>query len=184
MKRSQFSEAQSRRRGNLATFVLRARQIKCSMLWSKILVVSTLAGAILCVGLLISRFRAETGAQAAHVSSKVAEGEVSLEEFRAFVERGEAVVVDARPEVLHRLGHVPGASSLPVKDFKASYAKHRSRLEADKGALVVIYCSGVDCEDSTLVRKALGRQGHTRIVIFKGGWDAWTEAGYPVERDP
>lgn len=153
------------------------------MLRSKILVVLVLAGAILCVGFLISQFRAtplmKAGTPAAHLASEVAEGDMGLEEFRALVEGGEAVVVDARPEVFHRLGHVPGALSLPVKDFQASYAKRRSRLEADKGALVVIYCSSDACEDSTIVRKALERQGHTRLVIFKGGWNAWTNAGLP-----
>ena len=123
------------------------------MFRSKNLVILALALALLCAAFLISHFRA--GAETARAPSEVAGEDLILEEFRELVERREAVVVDARPEVFHRLGHVPGALSLPVKDFKASYAKHRSRLEADKRALVVVYCSNEACEDSTLVGEAL-----------------------------
>src|SRR5262245_31798214 len=34
---------------------------------------------------------------------------ISLEEFKEAVERKEAMILDARPEVLYQLGHVPGA---------------------------------------------------------------------------
>ena len=109
---------------------------------------------------------------------------MGLEEFRVLVESKGALILDARPEIFHRLGHVPGALSLPREDFEASFALHRNHLEADKGALVVIYCSGSSCEDSGLVRKALHRLGFTQISVFKGGWSAWTSAGLPEERTP
>ena len=149
------------------------------MFRSRNLVILALAGALL-ASFLISRLR--TGAETERAPSEVAGEDLILEEFRELVERGEAVVVDARPEVFHRLGHVPGALSLPVKDFKASYAKHRSRLEADKRALVVVYCSNEACEDSTLVGEALKKLGYTQVAIFKGGWEEWTDTGLPEER--
>jgi len=38
---------------------------------------------------------------------------ISLQEFREMVDTKKAIILDARPEIFHRLGHVPGALSLP-----------------------------------------------------------------------
>lgn len=103
---------------------------------------------------------------------------LELDEFRAIVEGKKGIVLDARPEIFHRLGHVPGAVSLPREDFENAYAQHQSLL-ADKSALIAIYCSSSSCEDGDLVRRALNKLGYTRATVFKGGWSAWTSAGLP-----
>lgn len=171
------------------------------ILQADLLTVWLLATTSLCAGLLLNQFRDKplplvyqskeervmaAVEQIAFAPETARTADVpeymGLEEFRGLVESKEAVVLDARPEIFHRLGHVPGALSLPREDFEASFALHRSRLESDKGALIVIYCSGSACEDSDLVRKALHRLGFTRVSVFKGGWAAWTSAGLPEER--
>lgn len=106
---------------------------------------------------------------------------LSLEKFSEFVQQGTALVVDARPEIFHRLGHVPGAISLPRDDFEIAYTGLRETLEADKTRTIVLYCSGASCEDSGLVKDSLLALGFTRIAIFKGGWSEWTAAGKPEE---
>lgn len=171
------------------------------MLQSDALSVWVIATTALCVGLLLNQFRdkplplvyqSKEQRMMADVekialkpqsapSSQVSEY-MGLEEFRAVVDAKEGVILDARPEIFHRLGHVPGALSLPREDFEAGYARHRERLEVDKSVLILIYCSGSSCEDSDLVRKALHRLGFNRVSVFKGGWSAWTSAGLPEER--
>lgn len=106
---------------------------------------------------------------------------LSLEEFSKVVEAKQALILDARPELFHRLGHVPGALALPRDDFENYYQKHRALLEANKNQSLVIYCSGGDCEDSALVEAALQKLGYTQISIFEGGWSEWTKAGLPEE---
>ncbi|HEY5811763.1 MAG TPA: rhodanese-like domain-containing protein [Terrimicrobiaceae bacterium] len=106
---------------------------------------------------------------------------LSLEEFRNFVEGKQGWVLDARPELFHRLGHVPGAIAMPRDDFENYYRKHQGELEKDKGRVLVIYCSGGDCEDSELVETALRKLEYTQISIFEGGWGEWTKAGLPEE---
>ena len=101
---------------------------------------------------------------------------ISLPEFRDFVEHKKGVVLDVRPEIFHRLGHVPGALSLPREDFEKSYTRLRRQLEADKSQPIVLYCPGGSCEDSELVRNALVNLGYTRVGVFRGGWTAWTRA--------
>ena len=47
---------------------------------------------------------------------------LGLEEFSSYVKNKQGLILDARPELFHRLGHVPGALSLPRDDFEKAYA--------------------------------------------------------------
>jgi rhodanese-related sulfurtransferase len=107
--------------------------------------------------------------------------ELSLQEFKAFADSSTGIVLDARPEIFHRLGHVPKAISLPRDDFQNAYQTQRPKLETNKEVQIAIYCSGGHCEDSHLVKKALADLGFHNVSIFKGGWAEWTGAGLPEE---
>lgn len=60
---------------------------------------------------------------------------VTIPELRAALEMGEAVVVDVRGEVEHKLGHIKGARSLPL----GLIAQRSGDLPRDK--LIVTYCA-------------------------------------------
>jgi len=109
---------------------------------------------------------------------------LNLELFSVYVEKKQGVVLDARPEIFHRLGHVPGALSLPRDDFEKGYAALKGKLEADRSQPIAIYCSGADCEDSGLVKKSLAALGYTNLALFEGGWSAWTSAKKQEEVAP
>jgi len=106
---------------------------------------------------------------------------ISLEEFRDLVENKKAIVLDARPEIFHRLGHVPGAISLPREDFENVYAKYKGLLESYRDQAIAVYCSGSNCEDSDMVANGLVKLGCHRVLVFKGGWDQWSGAKLPQE---
>ena len=106
---------------------------------------------------------------------------LSLEEFRGFVADRKGTVLDARPNIFYRIGHVPGALNLPREDFETAYAANKALLEGQKTAPIAIYCSSEECEDATLVRKALVQLGFTKVSIFEEGWRGWTEAGLEEE---
>ncbi len=109
--------------------------------------------------------------------------QLDLPAFRDIVEsKTKGIVLDARPEIFHRLGHVPGAISLSREEFEADYAKHRSLLEKDKSQLIAVYCSSSSCEDSQMVADALVKLSFTRVFVFKGGWSDWSAAGLPEEK--
>ena len=95
-----------------------------------------------------------------------------------------ALILDARPEIFHRFGHIPKAISLPREDFEACYSKQRTLLEKHKKHPVVIYCSGVSCEDGEMVANALIALGFTDVRFYRGGWDEWTRIGLPEEKAP
>jgi rhodanese-related sulfurtransferase len=108
--------------------------------------------------------------------------EIDLPEFQRRLALPGAVVVDARPEIFHRFGHIPGALPLPRDEFEVYYPKHQARLEAYKDKEILVYCQGSSCEDSHLVASALTKLGYTRLAVFTGGWNAWTQQGLPQEK--
>lgn len=179
-----------------------------SLLRFDIVGLCVLATISLCVGLLLNQFRdnplplvyqskedrlireveriAGTSKQTPKVNDSVKtflSEYIVLEDFLQFADEKRGIVLDARPEIFHRLGHVPGALSLPRDDFEKAYAGLQNTLEADKSQPIVIYCSNASCEDSSLVCKALRALGFTHISIFKEGWSAWNKAGHPEERN-
>lgn len=109
--------------------------------------------------------------------------EMDLGAFQAFVENNQGVILDARPEIFHRLGHIPGAHSLPREDFATAYEKMKSLLATNKQQPIAIYCSSSSCEDSHLLANALRSLGYQNVTVFTGGWAAWTGAGLPEESD-
>jgi len=157
----------------------------------------------LCAGLLVNQFRdtplslvykdkaARLQDSVQRIASKEATSapapvahlpeKLSLEEFASYVENKGGLVLDARPEIFHRLGHVPGALSLPRDDFEKGYAALKGKLEADQSQPLVIYCSDSSCEDSGLVKKSLATLGYTNLALFEDGWSEWTNAKKPEE---
>jgi rhodanese-related sulfurtransferase len=107
--------------------------------------------------------------------------DIGLEQFVAFVRSGTGIVLDARPELFHKVGHVPGALSLPREDFDLGYARLKNRLESSKSGPIAVYCTDETCDDSRFVRSRLRALGFTRVAVYPGGWDEWTAAGLPKE---
>ena len=110
--------------------------------------------------------------------------DLTLSEFVAYTQTKRPLILDARQAVFHRLGHVPGALSLPRADFGPSYAKLKDRLEAQRNELIVVYCSDESCQDSHLVQQALLRLGYAQVGVFTGGWSEWQDAGLAKEVSP
>ncbi|MDR3404221.1 MAG: rhodanese-like domain-containing protein [Chthoniobacter sp.] len=109
--------------------------------------------------------------------------ELDLDEFRSLLAKPDALVLDARPEIFHRLGHVPGALALPRDDFEIFYQKQRQKLESYKNRTLLIYCQSSSCEDSHLVADALSHLGYTRLAVFTAGWNQWTQQHLPEEKE-
>ena len=106
---------------------------------------------------------------------------IDLEEFEKLVQSKGGIVLDARPEIFHRLGHVPGALSLSREEFERDYARLRVALESSRDKAVAVYCSSASCEDSQMVAEALVKLGYRHLLVFKDGWSEWTHAGLPEE---
>ncbi len=107
--------------------------------------------------------------------------EIGIEEFQTLISH-RAMVIDARAPFFYAQGHVPGAINLPREEFEAAYPRLADRLSARKAEAAAVYCSGSDCEDARLVTDALMRLGFRQLLIYKEGWDEWSQSGLPQEK--
>ncbi len=107
---------------------------------------------------------------------------ISLEEFFLLHQSGKTLVIDARPTIFHQFGHIPGAISLPAKNCDPAIASREEEIKAAlaEGKTIVTYCNGLLCPDARTVAMHISGFGYPASV-FSGGWDAWKEAGMPVE---
>jgi rhodanese-related sulfurtransferase len=139
------------------------------------------------VGLTLRRHQNPPSSPAAAASetttaAPVDHAPLSLTEFRAAVDDGKTLVIDARDDVAYARGHVPRSLSLPNRRFDAGYARLRSHLEADRDRPIVLYCANTYCGDSAEVQARLRSLGFTNVAVFPEGWDAWRSAGHPEEK--
>jgi rhodanese-related sulfurtransferase/predicted transcriptional regulator len=100
---------------------------------------------------------------------------ISIDDLPERLATGEAVLLDVRPEVEFRAGHLPGALSLPLDELK----QRLDTLPPDR--LIVAYCRGPYC---VFADEALG-------YLEARGWDVarleegvaeWQLAGFILER--
>jgi len=101
----------------------------------------------------------------------------TLEAYEAF-QKGRALFIDAREADEYYPGHIVGAIHLPYQAFMDSL----SYLDTlPKDTLLIVYCDGEDCSASLELAGDLLLMGFTQVRSYFGGWQAWSEAGYPVE---
>lgn len=99
---------------------------------------------------------------------------IGFDEMRSNVGSAEILIVDARPAIFFRFGHIPTAVNLPRDEFEKFLPAVQERL-LDHGVMrTVIYCNGGDCEDSAFVAERLMAAGVKAIAIYQGGWEEWS----------
>ena len=99
---------------------------------------------------------------------------ISAVELQERLARGDVVVLDVRPELEYRAGHIPGARSAPL-DALASLAPKLPRRRQ-----IVAYCRGPYCvyaDDAVRLLQARGLKARRLDV----GFPEWRRAGLPVE---
>jgi len=101
---------------------------------------------------------------------------VSIAELRRRLATGDVVLIDVRPELEYRTGHIPGALSVPVEKLGTVLRT----LPHDKA--IVAYCRGPFCLFSHEAVLKLRRKGF-QARRLKLGLPDWRFAGLPVEID-
>jgi rhodanese-related sulfurtransferase len=100
---------------------------------------------------------------------------VSLDEAKAMLDKGDAVVIDVRRPDEWADGHVAGAIHIPVDDVLARI----DELPADKDLLFICaqgVRSGLACEMAAAMNLSTDR-----LYNIEEGTAAWIQKSYPTE---
>src|SRR5215468_3437002 len=100
--------------------------------------------------------------------------EVEATTLQAWMERGEAILIDVREPPEYATEHIPGARLLPLSTFDPA------RVPQEAGKKVVLHC--VMGMRSAQAGQKLLDAGVTTVYNFRGGVQAWKEAGYATAR--
>jgi rhodanese-related sulfurtransferase len=87
---------------------------------------------------------------------------------------GEVVVLDVRPAVEYRQGHIASALSIPLDELEARLAELPAAQE------IVAYCRGPYCLFADEAVALLAARGY-RVRRLIEGYPEWRAAGLPVE---
>ncbi|MEN6462479.1 MAG: rhodanese-like domain-containing protein [Syntrophomonas sp.] len=114
---------------------------------------------------------------------------VSTEDLNKWIgEKKDMIIIDTMPADFFTKNHIPGAvnAELPktvmadaTDEQKAAFIK---LLGKDKDKTIVVYCGFVGCARSDLGAVIAKTQGFKNVYRVPGGFVAWQEAGYAIEK--
>jgi thiosulfate/3-mercaptopyruvate sulfurtransferase len=126
---------------------------------------------------------AEEGAAALLISAESLKGRLSESQFR---------LLDARSPAEYADGHIPGAVSVELEDWKTvslapgglhdadAWSQRIGRLGVTRETEIVVYAA--NATDATRTWWILKFLGLPRVVILDGGWQAWQADRGPVDQ--
>jgi len=107
--------------------------------------------------------------------------EISATQAMEEMRKGEAIIVDAGPEVFYEKKHIQEAISIPLSLFDIVYVMAFG--EEERGKKIIVYGGTFSkLYDWELADKLLLR-GHKDVKVLEGGMAAWEKEGYPVEAE-
>lgn len=102
---------------------------------------------------------------------------VNDEELLRRLDEEAVVLLDVRPALEYRQGHISKARSIPLAELE------RRLAELPRDQEIVAYCRGPYCVFADEAVRLLRGHGF-RAYRLSGGFPDWRAAGYPVEREP
>jgi rhodanese-related sulfurtransferase len=100
--------------------------------------------------------------------------DVEITTLKRWLEQGEALLIDVREPPEYAAEHIPEAQLLPLSTFNPA------RVSEGAGKKVVLHC--VMGMRSAQAGQKLLDAGFTTVYNFRGGVQAWKDAGYATVR--
>jgi rhodanese-related sulfurtransferase len=97
---------------------------------------------------------------------------VSVKYVKKALDKGKAVVIDARPPRKFNKSNIPGSINIPTTRFD----ENKGSLPEDKGAELIFYCGGYTCPLSTKGATMAKSLGFSNARVFQAGYPAWKKA--------
>ena len=98
---------------------------------------------------------------------------IGREELMKRLQAGDVVVLDVRPVLEYRAGHISGAVSAPLTDLAQRLDQLPPRTP------VIAYCRGTYCVFAPTAVRALHQAG-VAATMLEDGFPEWRRAGLPV----
>ncbi len=95
-------------------------------------------------------------------------------------EKKSFTLVDTRSKEEYEEAHIPGAISIPEKNFDDM----KSILPVDKSSLLVLYCNGVKCGKSKRTAKKAEAAGYKNVLVYGDGFPVWEEKNNKIVAGP
>jgi rhodanese-related sulfurtransferase len=103
---------------------------------------------------------------------------ISRRELAGMLDRDSSVaVVEALPQSYFDEAHLPGARNLPHDSDEATIAE----VLSDRDRAVVVYCSNLECPNSTILSRRLAQLGYSDVREYEAGKQDWIDAGLGTE---
>ena len=99
---------------------------------------------------------------------------IAAKELLARLREGDVVILDVRPEDEYRLGHLPGARNIPLRQLAQRLSELPRKQE------IIAYCRGPYCVLSFEAVAELRARGF-KIRRLDQGLPEWKAAGLPIE---
>ena len=103
--------------------------------------------------------------------------DISVKDLEKAIKSGKVTVIDVNGAKSFEKGRIPGSINFAKvgKDLK-------SKLPADKNALIVAYCGGPKCSAYKKGASAAEKLGYTNIKHLSAGISGWKDAGKALEK--
>ena len=123
----------------------------------------------------------EQSAEEIRSSTKIQSGQITgvdMGQVFTMMQANRILLVDCRPPIFYRVGHIDGAINLPLKSYDKVIDGRKIKIQQAlaEEKIIVLYCQNVKCPDAYAVAKKLALIGHS-VSIYKGGWEEWKQAG-------
>jgi rhodanese-related sulfurtransferase/predicted transcriptional regulator len=99
----------------------------------------------------------------------------SVEALQARMRDGEVILLDVRPRVEYRAGHLPGAISIPLDELEDQVEK------LPRNKKIIVYCRGPYCILADEALELLVEEGRSAARLDEGVAE-WQQAGYALEK--
>jgi len=101
--------------------------------------------------------------------------QISLAAARAHFDAGTAIFIDVRAGSAFSEGHIPGALTITSRELE-------QRLESlTPGSVIIAYGDASRPESGVRGAQIFMELGYPKVIALEGGFQAWRDAGHPVE---
>jgi rhodanese-related sulfurtransferase len=103
---------------------------------------------------------------------------ITLDQVKRLLDERRGVFLDARNPDEFAEGHIIGSKNIPYQEVDKHFEE---MMTIPQDTLVVIYCTGPDCELGRGLADFMGNMEFKHLYLYDEGWEGWQKANMPFE---